>query len=115
MTEPRQKDGTRPGAWVPRPETGRCAPKSAAAPTDEEPRPSRRTVMQLDLRGVRCPLSWAKAKVQLEGLLRGDELRLLLDDRKGVRDIPRAAEAAGYTVAEPLSQHGGCWQITIVV
>jgi len=68
----------------------------------------------LDLRGVPCPLSWARAKVRLENLRRGDELTLLLDDPKGVRDIPRAAEAHGYVVSEPV-ERGGVWLLTIVV
>jgi len=69
---------------------------------------------QLDLRGVRCPLSWARAKVRLESLRPGDELTLLLDDEKGVRDIPRAAEVEGYVVAEPAAE-GGFWRLTILV
>ena len=54
----------------------------------------------MDLRGVRCPLNWARAKVRLESLPCGAELELILDDPKGVRDIPRAAEAEGYVVIE---------------
>ena len=68
----------------------------------------------LDLRGVRCPLSWAKAKVHLEGLSPGDEVELLLDDPKGVRDIPRAAESAGYDVGEPVALDG-MWRLRITV
>jgi len=52
----------------------------------------------IDLSGVRCPLSWAKAKVVLETLGAGDSLQLRLDEAKGARDIPRAAEAEGYAV-----------------
>jgi TusA-related sulfurtransferase len=68
----------------------------------------------LDLRGVRCPLSWAKAKVLLETLSSGDELTLILDDPKGVRDIPRAAEAEGYAVADP-EAIGPAWRLTVTV
>ena len=68
----------------------------------------------LDLRGVPCPLSWARAKVRLESLEQGDELTLILDDPKGVRDIPRAAEAEGYVVAEPV-ERDSCWYVTIEV
>jgi len=53
-----------------------------------------------DLRGVKCPLNWAKAKVRLESLAPGSVLELILDDPKGARDIPRAAEAEGYAVVE---------------
>jgi len=55
---------------------------------------------RLDLRGVKCPLNWAKAKVRLEALPRGSEIEIILDDPKGARDIPRAAEADGYAVIE---------------
>ena len=54
----------------------------------------------MNLCGVKCPLNWAKAKVRLEDLERGDMLELLLDDPKGRRDIPRAAEAEGYIIVD---------------
>ncbi len=66
----------------------------------------------LDLRGVRCPLNWAKAKVYLEDLPRGAELALILDDPKGVRDIPRAAEAEGYAVID-VERRARDWRIVI--
>ena len=68
----------------------------------------------LDLRGVRCPLNWAKAKVQLERMQRGDELTLLVDDPRGVRDIPRAAEAEGHIAGEA-RREDGFWRLPIVV
>ncbi|MEO8605731.1 MAG: sulfurtransferase TusA family protein [bacterium] len=69
-------------------------------------------VAELDLRGVPCPLSWAKAKVRLETLPRGATLTLLLDDARGVRDIPRAAESEGYAV-DPVVEEQGTWRVTI--
>jgi len=68
----------------------------------------------LDLRGVKCPLSWAKAKVRLETLGRGQEIDLVLDDPQGARDIPRAAEAEGHHVVRVAGQ-AGLWTITIEV
>ncbi len=68
----------------------------------------------LDLRGVPCPLSWARAKVRLEELRRGAALVLLLDDGRGLRDIPRAAEAHGYAV-EPAAPVTGHWRLRILV
>ena len=67
---------------------------------------------QLNLYGVKCPLNWAKAKVRLEDLERGDVLELLLDDPKGRRDIPRAAEAEGYAIVGIDEVEGG-WRIAI--
>jgi len=66
----------------------------------------------LDLCGVKCPLNWARAKVRLEQLRPGEALLLVLDDPKGVRDIPRAAEAEGYDVLEA-TRDGGIWRLLI--
>ena len=76
--------------------------------------PATSNELELDLRGVRCPLNWAHAKVRLEELRPGDSLTLVLDDPKGVRDIPRAAEAEGYSAGEPepVESH---WRLTIWV
>jgi tRNA 2-thiouridine synthesizing protein A len=68
----------------------------------------------LDLRGVKCPLSWARAKVHLETLAIGQEVDVLLDDAQGAADIPRAAEAAGHHVVGVVDE-GGRWRITIEV
>ncbi len=67
---------------------------------------------EMDLRGVKCPLNWAKAKVRLENLGRGDILELVLDDRKGKQDIPQAAEAEGYVILG-VEEEGNLWRITI--
>jgi tRNA 2-thiouridine synthesizing protein A len=68
----------------------------------------------LDLRGIACPLSWARARVTLETLAPGDQVDLLVDDPRGARDIPRAAEATGHHVTD-VTAEGGSWRITIEV
>ena len=68
--------------------------------------------MVLDLRSVPCPLSWAKAKVYIEEQAPGAEVELILDDPKGARDIPRAAEAKGYAVVA-VEQRPAEWHILI--
>ena len=67
---------------------------------------------RIDLYGVKCPLNWAKAKVRLEYLERGDILEVLINDPKGHRDIPRAAEAEGYAIVSIDEVEGG-WKIAI--
>ncbi len=69
-------------------------------------------IEQMNLCGVKCPLNWAKAKVRLEDLERGDILELLIDDPKGRRDIPRAAEAEGYAIVS-IHEAEGRWCIAI--
>jgi TusA-related sulfurtransferase len=68
--------------------------------------------IRLDLRGIKCPLNWAQAKVRLEQMTRGERLELLLDDPRGARDIPRAAEAEGYSVID-IAGTGRAWRIQI--
>lgn len=67
---------------------------------------------QINLYGVRCPLNWAKAKVRLEDLERGDVLEVLLNDPKGRKDMPRAAEAEGYAIIA-IEEIDGGWCIAI--
>ena len=55
---------------------------------------------ELDLCGIPCPLSWARAKALLEELQPGDVLTVLTDDPRAVRDIPGAAEIEGYMIVE---------------
>jgi len=69
-------------------------------------------VIQLDLRGVKCPLNWAHAKVRLERMAPGATLELTLDDPRGARDIPRAAEAEGYAIVETRAVDG-IWVLRI--
>ncbi len=66
---------------------------------------SRKTI-RLDLRGVKCPLNWVRAKVRLEQMSRGEVLELTLDDPRGARDIPSAAEAEGYVILESTARDG---------
>ena len=68
----------------------------------------------LDLRGVRCPLAWAKAKVRLEPLPRGTHVTLLIDDPRSLRDLPRAAEASGHHVVA-VEDGASRWRIVLEV
>jgi TusA-related sulfurtransferase len=50
--------------------------------------------------------------VRLERLAPGETLVLTLDDRRGARDIPRAAEAEGYAILETRAA-GEVWILRI--
>ncbi|MDG2307385.1 MAG: sulfurtransferase TusA family protein [Candidatus Binatia bacterium] len=79
---------------------------SQAAPNDP------RETEEMALRGVRCPLNWARAKVRLEEMPVGAHLALIVDDPRAVRDIPRAAEAHGYVVLD-VTKLPDTWRIEI--
>ncbi len=67
---------------------------------------------RLDLTGVPCPLSWARAKVALADLGTRELLELVLDDPRGAHDLPIAAEAEGHQVVST-TVHPGHWVVTI--
>ena len=64
----------------------------------------KRPAVFLVLRGIKCPLNWAHAKVRLEQMSRGQVLEILLDDPRGARDIPQAAETEGYVVLDSMAE-----------
>ena len=59
---------------------------------------TREPARRLNLRGVACPLNWARAKAVLALMTSGELLELLVDDPRAPLDIPRAAEAEGHAV-----------------
>lgn len=69
----------------------------------------------LDLRGLLCPLTWARTKYALSKLQPHDELLVLLDHRPAVPDIKRNAEELGHEVAESRETEPGVWELCIRV
>jgi TusA-related sulfurtransferase len=69
-------------------------------------------IVRLDLRGLKCPLNWAHAKVRLEAMRRGETIELTIDDPRGARDIPRAAEAEGHAVTR-IESADDLWRLWI--
>lgn len=67
----------------------------------------------LDLRGLLCPLTWARTKYALSRLAAGAELRVLLDHRPAVPDIKRNAEELGHEVAHSEETSPGLWEMVL--
>ena len=67
----------------------------------------------LDLRGLLCPLTWARTKYALSRLLPGTELRVLLDYRPAVPDIKRNAEETGHEVISSEETSSGVWEMVL--
>jgi sulfite reductase (ferredoxin) len=70
-------------------------------------------VLEVDLRGIPCPLNWARAKVRLEAARRGARFAFVVDDPRSRRDLPRAAEAEAYAVLEVEELRAGGWRIVV--
>ena len=67
----------------------------------------------LDLRGLLCPLTWARTKYALSKLSSGVELRVLLDHRPAVPDIKRNAEEMGHEVISMEEPSPGIWEMVL--
>ena len=67
----------------------------------------------LDLRGLLCPLTWARTKYALSRLASGAELRVVVDHRPAVPDIKRNAEEIGNEVISTAESEPGVWEMVL--
>ena len=67
----------------------------------------------LDLRGLLCPLTWAKTKYALGKIAPGEELLVILDHRPAVPDIRRNAEELGHEVLSAREEPEGVWELRL--
>ena len=68
---------------------------------------------RLDLRGLLCPLTWARTKYALQKLPPGAELLVVLDHRPAVPDIRRNAEELGHEVIATTEPEEGVWEMQL--
>ena len=73
----------------------------------------RPSIETLDLRGLLCPLTWARTKYALSKLATGSELLVILDHRPAVPDIRRNAEEIGDEVVETREPESGVWEMLL--
>jgi len=67
----------------------------------------------IDLRGLLCPVTWARTKYALGKLAPGEELVVLLDHRPAVPDIKRNAEELGDEVLSSRETAKGVWEMVL--
>ena len=89
-------------AALPAAETGDGA-KAAIAPA----------AVEIDLRGVACPMNFVKAKLKLEMMEVGDTLGILLDDGEPVQNVPASFRNEGHEVVDLRSTGKGHWHVVI--
>jgi len=68
----------------------------------------------LDLRGLLCPVTWARVKRELVTMRDGEVLHVTLDHRPAVPDIKRNSAELGHEV-ERVTEDGGTWRLEIVL
>ena len=67
----------------------------------------------LDLRGLLCPLTWAKTRYALERLPGGSALRVVVDHRPAVPDLQRNTEELGHEVVSARERSAGVWELLL--
>ena len=67
----------------------------------------------LDLRGLKCPMTFVKTKVALEELSDGQVLTILLDDKLASVDVPGNALREGHEVVRIREISSGLWEVLI--
>ena len=70
-------------------------------------------VARLDIRGLLCPLTWARTKYALGKLAAGETLEVVLDHRPAVPDIKRNAEELGHEVVTTSESAPGVWEMVL--
>jgi len=68
---------------------------------------------ELDLRGLLCPVTWARTRYALGKLPPGGELRVVVDHRPAVPDIKRNAEELGYEIVSSREISEGAWEMVL--
>ena len=68
---------------------------------------------RLDIRGLLCPLTWARTRYALSKLGRGAELKVVVDHRPAVPDIKRNSEELGHEVLSTSEIEEGVWEMLL--
>jgi tRNA 2-thiouridine synthesizing protein A len=67
----------------------------------------------LDLRGLLCPLTWARTKYALSKVAAGGELKVIVDHRPAVPDIKRNCEELGHEILSTRETAEGVWEMVL--
>ncbi len=57
-------------------------------------------ILLLDLKGVKCPFNYVKAKLKLETMETGALLELFLDDGEPIKNVPTSLKNDGQEILE---------------
>jgi len=67
---------------------------------------------KLDLRGVRCPVNFVKAKLALEEMKKDEILEILLDEGEPIKNVPRSLKEEGHKILH-VEDLGGFYRLLV--
>ncbi len=68
---------------------------------------------ELDIRGLICPVTWARVKREILTMTSGDLLHITLDHRPAVSDIKRNAADLGHEIIAATESDEGVWRLVL--
>lgn len=66
----------------------------------EKPKDEKQETNIVDLRGVKCPINFVKAKIHLASIKSNETLGIYLDDGEPINNVPKSLEKEGHTIVE---------------
>lgn len=67
----------------------------------------------LDLKGVKCPFNYVKAKLQLETMKTGELIELFLDDGAPIENVPKSLKNDGQEILEKEKTNTGHYRLLV--
>ena len=68
---------------------------------------------ELNLSGDVCPITFVKSKLKLEEMSQGEILKITLDYRPSVLNVPRSLEQDGHQVLQINEIQNGIWEVFV--
>ncbi|NPA58807.1 MAG: sulfurtransferase TusA family protein [Aquificae bacterium] len=68
---------------------------------------------ELDLKGEVCPFTFVKSKLMLEQMEEGQVLRVLLDYKPSVENVPKSMEEEGQEVVAVNRIGDNLWEVIV--
>ena len=67
----------------------------------------------LDITDVGCPVTFVKAKVQLEEMQKGQILQLKINDGEAIQNVPRSLKDDGHKVLDISVNEDGSYMVLV--
>ena len=70
-------------------------------------------IKKLDLRGVKCPLNFVRAKIALDDSELGTILELFIDDGEAYDSVPKSLSEEGHQIVSLSSVEDDVWLLVV--
>jgi sulfite reductase (ferredoxin) len=70
-------------------------------------------IKKLDLRGVKCPINFVRAKIALDDSEVGTVLELFIDDGEAYDSVPKSLSEEGHQIVSLSSVEDGAWLLLV--